>query len=138
LAIKSLLCLSLCGLHLIGICITNIQQNPLKKQIKALTMDDLKDCLLRIESLLQQKIALEKEYLTSRELAQVLNITLDSLYHLCSANQISYLKPNGKLIFFKRSDVVIFLERNRIKSVDEITRDALSYGHMNPTTNKPP
>ncbi len=47
------------------------------------------------------------------------------VYKMTSQKKIPHYKtPGGKTIFFKRSDVMEFLTKNRIKSKDELDKEA--------------
>ena len=54
--------------------------------------------------------------LSAKETAQLLNITVRSLYKLTHQKRIAFYKPNGKLLVFKRSDVLKYAFSNRINS----------------------
>lgn len=61
------------------------------------------------------------------EAAEYLSISKSSLYKLTSRKQIAYYKPNGKLIFFKKSELDRWILRNRHKTVDEIDAEAQKF-----------
>lgn len=58
-----------------------------------------------------------KEVLTSRETAAYLGISLGYLYKLTMEKKIPHYKPEGKILYFDRTDVVAWMRRNRIESV---------------------
>ncbi len=65
-----------------------------------------------------------KEHFNVKEAALYLGISESTLYKLTSNNTISFYQPNGKLIFFKKSDLDNFIERGRKKNHDEIKEEA--------------
>jgi len=69
----------------------------------------------------------QKEILTFKEACLYLGVSTSWLYKLSHLKKISYFKPNGKLIYFKRSDLTAWLLRNRVSSEEELERRALDY-----------
>ena len=61
------------------------------------------------------------------EAAQYLNVSKSYLYKLTCFNKIPYYKPNGKKIYFSKSDLDKWILRNRVLSVDEINTKANKY-----------
>ena len=55
------------------------------------------------------------------------SISKSKMYKHTSSNNISYYKPEGKLIFFKREELDTWLLRNRQSSLDELQRVATRY-----------
>jgi hypothetical protein len=78
---------------------------------------------------------LYKKFLTASEAAIYLGISIDSLYHL--KHLIGYFKPSGKLTYYSIESLDLFLQRNKVKSEDEIHKEALSYT-LNKSKEKPP
>ena len=63
-----------------------------------------------------------------------LNYSKSYLYKLTYSRQIEHYKPNGKKIYFKRSDLEAWLLRNRVKTADEIEQEAIDYSMKKKTT----
>jgi excisionase family DNA binding protein len=63
---------------------------------------------------------MEKEILNTDEVVELTGMAKSYLYKLTSTRQIPHYKPNGKLLFYNKSDVLNYLTRNRVKSNDEI------------------
>jgi excisionase family DNA binding protein len=61
------------------------------------------------------------------EAYKYLGIKKSYLYKLIFLKQISFYKPNGKLIFFKKNDLNNWLFRGRHKSKAEIETEAGAY-----------
>jgi excisionase family DNA binding protein len=59
------------------------------------------------------------EYLNSDEASTFLGISKSTLHKMCHRRQITYFKPNGKLVFFKKNDLMQFLENGKVLSVEE-------------------
>lgn len=63
------------------------------------------DAMTRINWLIERAIqGMEKPYSLSRA-AEYLGISKSYLYKLTHTNQIAHSKPNGKLIYFAKSDL---------------------------------
>jgi len=82
------------------------------------------DC---IHKMLTEHNMLQKEVLNFNEAAIYLELSHSHLYKLTSGNFINHYKPNGKKIYFKRTELDIWLLRNRQSSKDEIDQLAADY-----------
>ena len=63
-----------------------------------------------------------------------LNYSKSYLYKLTHSRQIIHYKPNGKMLYFKKSDLEAWLLRNRVKTTDEIEQEAIDYTMKKKTT----
>ena len=63
----------------------------------------------------------QKAMMNSDEACAFLGIQLSTLYKHTSLGNIAYYKPNGKLIMFKRQDLLTWLEAHRISSNSELS-----------------
>ena len=79
--------------------------------------------LRRIEGILLMQDLVKKKHLNVKETALYLGVSVSKVYKLSHENKISYFKPDGKLIFFKKSDLDQYLFRNKIKSNDDLESD---------------
>ncbi|MBE9584602.1 helix-turn-helix domain-containing protein [Mucilaginibacter sp. JRF] len=62
-----------------------------------------------------------KEFLSVAELCNLLNLSKSTVYKMSCKGILPIYKPKGsKLIYFKYSDIINYLESGRIDSVDEI------------------
>lgn len=87
-------------------------------QLRELIMECVKSCLPGTEP---QKP--EKEILTVKEAAELLNISPDSVYTLTSKRLIPHSKV-GKRLFFSRSDIIDYVRKNRRTTVQEVKDEA--------------
>lgn len=55
----------------------------------------------------------ENRFLTSEEAAEFLSISKSSLYKLTHKKILPFYKPNGKLIYFKKLDLLDFIMSRR-------------------------
>jgi excisionase family DNA binding protein len=90
-------------------------------------MDEIFKRLEQIENLLKEQNRLQKEALSFNEACEYLEISSSHLYKLTSTDTIPHYKPNGKKIYFKRSDIDNWLLSNRSASTSEIEQQAADY-----------
>ncbi len=77
---------------------------------------------------------LNKEIFNFNDACTFLNYSKSYLYKLTHSRQIIHYKPNGKMLYFKRSDLEEWLLRNRVKTSDEIEQEAINYTMKKKTT----
>lgn len=70
---------------------------------------------------------LQKEILNSDEACQLLGIAKGYLYKLTHRHEIPFYRPNGKLIYFERTDLMAWMRRNKVNSMEEVSATALGY-----------
>ncbi len=70
---------------------------------------------------------LNKEIFNFNDACQFLDYSKSYLYKLTYSRQIEHYKPNGKKLYFKRSDLEAWLLRNRVMTADEIEQEAIDY-----------
>lgn len=73
---------------------------------------------------LEDKFDSGKEVLTLQEAAQYMGIARSSLYKMTSNQTIPFYRPNGKLIFFEKDEILSWIRRNRVFSTEEIEEEA--------------
>lgn len=74
-----------------------------------------------------QNSYLNKEILTAEETADFLGISKNYLYKLTHHHEIPYYRPNGKLIYFERADLMAWMRRNRVATEAETKDNAIGY-----------
>lgn len=84
--------------------------------------------LKNIESLLKDQY---KQPLTLEEAGRYLNISKSYLYKMTYQNTLPYYKPNGKKIYFKKAELDEWIFKNRIKSGEDIEKEANEYIRKN-------
>jgi excisionase family DNA binding protein len=77
---------------------------------------------------------LSKEIYNFSEACTFLDYSKSYLYKLTHTRMIPHFKPNGKKIYFKRTDLEAWLLRNRVKTADEIEQEAIDYTMKKKTT----
>ena len=68
-----------------------------------------------------------KEVLTSDEAATYMGISKSYLYKLTMRKQIPHYKPMGKVCYFNRAELELWLQSNRIATDVELTERANAY-----------
>ena len=64
------------------------------------------------------------EVLSLEEAAKFMGIARSSLYKMTHQQAIPFYKPNGKLVFFEKSDLLAWIRQNRVSSMQEIGKEA--------------
>jgi len=76
-----------------------------------------------IEDPTQNSGWLAKEVLNFKEALALLGISASMLYKLTHQRAISFYKPSGKLIYFKRDDLMNWMLSNKQPSNEEIKKE---------------
>lgn len=92
-----------------------------------MSIDILIQKLEHIETLIEQQGLLQKEVLNMDEACQYLGLKKSYMYKLTSSKSIPHFCPQGKNIYFKRTELDDWLLRNRKDSQDEIEQRAADY-----------
>jgi len=83
-----------------------------------------------METLNQRIIVLEnilcaaKEVLTLEEAAIFMGISRSTLYKMTHSNAIPFYRPNGKLIYFEKTELLAWMRKSRVSSNEEISANA--------------
>ena len=59
----------------------------------------------------------ESEFLTTKQACDFLGIRPPTLYKLTRNREISFYKPNGKLMYFDRNELCQFVTRHRYPAI---------------------
>jgi excisionase family DNA binding protein len=65
-----------------------------------------------------------KEVMSAKELADYLSISMSQLYKLTHNREIPFYKPTGKHLYFKKSEIIEWVTKFRIKTDDELKEEA--------------
>ena len=68
-----------------------------------------------------------KEVLTTDEAARYMGIKISHLYKLTMRGEIPHYKPNGKMCYFKRTELEQWLTANPVATAEDIATQANSY-----------
>ena len=58
-----------------------------------------------------------KEVLSVEEAARFMDIARSPLYKMTSDRSIPFYRPNGKMIYFEKADILEWIRKNRVMSV---------------------
>ncbi len=83
--------------------------------------------LERLEQRIGEQNLLMKEVLNFNDACSYLDISASHLYKLTSQKQIPHFCPQGKKLYFNRTELDEWLQRNRQSSTDEIETMAANY-----------
>lgn len=90
-------------------------------------MDEVLKRLENLERLIESQSINTKEVLNFHEACQFLELSQSHMYKLTSAGSIPHYKPNGKKLYFKRSELENWLLRNRSLAQDELDQKAADF-----------
>lgn len=85
--------------------------------------------LEKIESILNEQ---QKQPLTLNEASEFLNVSKSYLYKMTCQNKLPYYQPNGKKIYFKKSELEEWIFKHRVKTHEDIEREAEEYIRKHP------
>lgn len=68
-----------------------------------------------------------KEVLTSEEVAAYMGISKSYLYKLTMRREIPHYKPTGKIVYFNRLELEEWLQRNKVRTDEELNQQAAAY-----------
>lgn len=92
--------------------------------METMTIDQRLD---KIEQLITAQSLQNKTVLNIDEVAQFTGLSKLYLYKLTSKNEIPHSKPNGKNVFFNKSEIENWLLRNRQATNEELENEAINY-----------
>lgn len=84
------------------------------------SMDDLARRVVVLENVL----CIAKDVLTLEEAAMFMGISRSTLYKMTHNNVIPFYRPNGKLIYFEKSELLAWMRRSRVSSKEEVSDNA--------------
>lgn len=83
--------------------------------------------LAQLEGKIEEQNLLQKEVLTFNDVCKYLDISSSHLYKLTSQKQIPHFCPQGKKLYFNRTEVDQWLMRNRQETTEDIETAAANY-----------
>lgn len=90
-------------------------------------MGENKEIMQKLAEIKELSLLAAKDMLTMNDAVLYTGLGKSYLYALTCKNKIPYYKPNGKTIYFKKSELNEWLQRNRVDSIDEAESRAASY-----------
>jgi excisionase family DNA binding protein len=86
----------------------------------------LQNVLDRLD-ILTSAVLSNKQTLNIDEAAAFTGLAVSYLYKLTSAQEIPHYKPRGKMLYFDRSELELWLRQGKINSHAEIERKAIAH-----------
>jgi len=90
-------------------------------------MDLILQRLDELEKLIKEHNLATREVLNFNETCDYLELSKSHLYKLTSQGAIPHYKPNGKKLYFKRTELDTWLLRNRFSSKEEVAEKVDSF-----------
>ena len=90
--------------------------------VQALMLENLK--LAKRVEVLENTLSAGKEVLTLEEAARFMGVTKSSLYKMTHEQTIPYYKPNGKMVYFEKAELLTWIRRNAIASKAQVSEEA--------------
>jgi excisionase family DNA binding protein len=91
---------------------------------------DNENLLLKVESfehrieVLENTLSAAKEVLTLEEAALFMGISKSSLYKMTHRHELPFFRPNGKLIYFEKTELLAWMRKNRASTNEEVGANA--------------
>ena len=76
---------------------------------------------------LEQMVFINKNVLSFEEASRFLNLSKSYLYKLTSGNLIPHYKPQGKMLYFEKTELEAWLRQNPVKTAVQINQEAQRY-----------
>ena len=89
------------------------QRNARKGSRLQRQIEELQKRMEAVEDILDNA----KEVLTVEEASRFMDIARSSLYKMTSDRSISFYRPNGKMIYFEKADILAWIRQNRVTPV---------------------
>ena len=89
------------------------QRNARKGSRLQRQIEELQKRMEAVEDILDNA----KEVLTVEEASRFMDIARSSLYKMTSDRSIPFYRPNGKMIYFEKVDILEWIRKNRVMPV---------------------
>ena len=89
------------------------QRNARKGSRLQRQIEELQKRMEAVEDILDNA----KEVLTVEEASRFMDIARSSLYKMTSDRSIPFYRPNGKMIYFEKSDILAWIRQNRVVAI---------------------
>ena len=89
------------------------QRNARKGSRLQRQIEELRKRIEAVEDILNNA----KEVLTVEEASRFMDIARSSLYKMTSDRSIPFYRPNGKMIYFEKADILAWIRQNRVVAI---------------------
>ena len=76
-------------------------------------------------------VQMNKDTFTMKELAMYTGLSKQTLYKLTSKRKIPFYSPNGKILYFDKKEIDVWLKTNKTPTEDEISNQATVWANQN-------
>jgi len=76
---------------------------------------------------IQEMLRKNEKPLTFEEALLFLRVSKSTLYKLTHTKKIPFTKPGGKKLYFKKADLINWMNSNPVKSAAQIDEEAANY-----------
>lgn len=106
-----------------------MQENQISFDQLPIVVSQLFKKVSNIESMMQQQAQQpaksQDELLTIKQTSELLGLSVPTLYSKVSRRELPVIKPKGtKRLYFSRSELMEFVHKGRIKTIEEIQSEA--------------
>ena len=84
---------------------------------------DVRESMHRLD-VVEDLLSETKDVLTVEEAAKFLGLTKSFVYKMTHEGTIPYYKPNGKICYFEKSELLKWLRQNKVPSKEEVAAAA--------------
>lgn len=81
----------------------------------------------KLNKILVYSLLAAKNVLTLEDVTLLTGLSKSYLYKLTCTKQIPYYRPNGKQIYFDRSEIEAWMKQNRVATESEVEQKAANY-----------
>ena len=85
------------------------------------------EIITRLDKIQQLTLLSAKEALNVADVCLLTGLSKPRIYHLTSSREIPFYKPEGRGIFFKKSEITAWLLQNRQRTNAEVRSEAGLY-----------
>lgn len=83
--------------------------------------------LSKLDIIERNSLLASKKVLCLEDVSVLTGLSKSYIYKLTADKKIPHYKPNGKLVYFERSEIENWMLKNRVATTDEAEQDAMSY-----------
>jgi len=83
--------------------------------------------LSQLDRIERNSLLASKTVLTFEDVKLLTGLSGSHLYKLTSGRKIPHYRPNGKMLYFDRTELELWMKQGKIKTVNETESEATSY-----------
>lgn len=90
-------------------------------------MDKLLQEFIELKKQIQNLSHYNKDYLTIEETSLYLGLSKSALYKKRGSGAFNFYQPGGKLIYFKKSELIEWIEKGKVTTAEDLLRQSTNY-----------